>query len=75
MSSAPMALPSLLPASLPCFVLLASSYSCPACHSGLMPVRASPPPHHLSLPHVSPAGYGAARALNKKAWPLPQLTD
>lgn len=38
------------------------SHSCPTCHPGLMPVRASPPPH--LAPHLSPAGYGAARARN-----------
>ncbi|KAH9020430.1 hypothetical protein EDB84DRAFT_1515195, partial [Lactarius hengduanensis] len=67
MSSAPMPcplsflLPFLASCSLqvPTPVLLAIPALCPFV----------PPLPHLSLPHVSPAGYGAARALNKQAWP------
>ena len=56
---------------MPCHLpfLASCSHSFPACYPGLLPVQ-PPLPHtwHLSLPHVSPAGYGIARAHIRQAW-------
>ena len=54
---------SALPSHLPSFASCSYSCQCPACYPGLMP-----PLSHTWRPHLSPAGYGAARARIRHAW-------